>query len=395
MHKCWIWMLLLWLPGVHAWAQQDTLAVIRRLVDLGFENVRMKDAAGERIYTLEDNTYKLTADGIAIALACIQQVGLNPDKPNKVIVTQQDVPQLAVVYLPQVEDWYATYDVGTSWDVVRKERKWNTSKYRINLLLYPQLSFENLVVTQIYYVLLTLNPTVEVSLWPGAKFTAQLKVPLYNDGYGPTEGKVHPGFVTLSQRFRLPWYEIRGKVTAGLFNADRYGVDVQLNAPMPDPRFTVEARAGLVGIGYWNGMKLHYDVDLDKVYSLGGGFYWPAYNTQFKLTAQKWLLGDKGLRFDMISHFRHFSLGLYAMKATDSAASANFGFRFQLALPPYTRKKVRENLFIGTSRNMGMIYNAGNERYYYKEYKAEASDNIMEANGLNPLYLQREWDKNR
>ena len=28
------------------------------------------------------------------------------------------------------------------------------------------------------------------------------------------------------------------------------------------------------------------------------------------------------------------------------------------------------------------------ERYYYKEYKAEASDNIMEKNSFNPYFIK-------
>lgn len=384
-------MLSFLIPVGHAWAQDDMGTAVNTLVNMGFTNVRMKDVAGERIYTIENSTYKVSSEGLALALECIQQEGLASDRVNKVIVTREDVPQVAVVYLPEKEDWHATYDVGDSWDHIRKEKKRNDSKYQVNLLLYPQISFQNLVITQIYYVLVNLNPTVEVSLWPGAKATAQLKIPIYNDGYGTYEGKIHPGFLTLSQRFRLPWYEMRGKLTVGCFNSDRYGADLQLNAPLPDPRFMVHARAGVVGVGYWSGMKLHFDTDLYKVYSLGGSFFWPRYNTQFTLSAQKWLLGDKGLKFEMITHFRHFSVGLYAMKATDKGASANGGFRFQLALPPYARKKIRANVNIGTSNQMGLIYNAGNERYYYKEYKAEASDNIMEANELNPLFLQNEW----
>ena len=39
---------------------------------------------------------------------------------------------------------------------------------------------------------------------------------------------------------------------------------------------------------------------------------------------------------------------------------------------------------------MGVTYNANNEQYFYKEYKTEASDNIMEHNGFNPLYIKRE-----
>ena len=39
---------------------------------------------------------------------------------------------------------------------------------------------------------------------------------------------------------------------------------------------------------------------------------------------------------------------------------------------------------------MGLLYNAGNEQYYYKDYKAEASDNIMESNSFNPYYIKSE-----
>ena len=45
---------------------------------------------------------------------------------------------------------------------------------------------------------------------------------------------------------------------------------------------------------------------------------------------------------------------------------------------------------MNTSANMGIAYNAGNERTYYKQYKAEASDNIMEENSFNPYFIKSE-----
>ena len=39
---------------------------------------------------------------------------------------------------------------------------------------------------------------------------------------------------------------------------------------------------------------------------------------------------------------------------------------------------------------MGIVYNAGNEKYYYREYLAEPSDNIMENNSFNPFYIKSE-----
>ena len=74
------------------------------------------------------------------------------------------------------------------------------------------------------------------------------------------------------------------------------------------------------------------------------------------------------------------------MKA--EGASSNGGFRFQVALPPYKQKRHRYIPRITMSKNMGLIYNAGNERKYYRQYRAESSDNIMEDNSLNPIYIE-------
>lgn len=202
------------------------------------------------------------------------------------------------------------------------------------------------------------------------------------------EEKIHPGHLTLSQRFRLP-HNIFGKVTVGYFNYDRYGFDLSLLHHLKDERFSIEGRIGYVGIGYWNGFKLHYDSDMRFNWAMGGNFYWPKYNTQLSLKIQKFLLGEIGIKFEMIRHFRYASIGFYTMKANQ--AKFNGGFRFQIALPPYQQYKKKKYIpRVNIAPNMGIVYNAGNEQIYYKEYKAEASDNIMEKNYFNPYFIKSE-----
>ena len=46
---------------------------------------------------------------------------------------------------------------------------------------------------------------------------------------------------------------------------------------------------------------------------------------------------------------------------------ANGGFRFQVALPPYRYKRKGYIPRVTPSKNMGIAYNAGNERYYIKD----------------------------
>ena len=103
-------------------------------------------------------------------------------------------------------------------------------------------------------------------------------------------------------------------------------------------------------------------------------------------------MGERGVKFEMIRHFRYASVGFYAMKAEH--AKSNGGFRFQVALPPYKQKRHKYIPRISTSKNMGIIYNAGNEQLYYKQYRSEASDNIMNTNSFNPYFIKSELSNN-
>jgi hypothetical protein len=259
-------------------------------------------------------------------------------------------------------------------------------------VVYPQLSYKNLIITQIYQALFTLNPAIEVSLLPGMKFTGQIIIPIYNDGYSIYSDRVHPGYITLSQQFRLP-YNIKGKATIGYFNADRYGADLMLFRPFKaDERFSLEGRVGLVGVGYWDGFNLHYDTDMNWTWTVGANFYWPRYNTQFSLKGEQYLMGDRGVKFEMVRHFRYASIGFYAMKGKD--ANSNGGFRFQVLLPPYKQKRHKLIPRVSTSYNMGIAYNAGNEQYYYRQYRSEANENIMNNNRFNPYFIKTEINNN-
>ena len=374
---------------------------IEELISMGFENVRCTENENERIYTIENNVYKAQGFGLAKAIEIIQQQGLPSGKQCKVIVTHLEVPEMSLTYRPSTNNeslstsgntsWETSYDID-GWEEVRKEKAKNSSRNKVDLLVYPQLSYKNLIITQIYQALFTLNPAVEVSFWPGMKFTGQLIVPIYNDGYGIYQDKVHPGFITLSQSFRLP-YNIKGKATLGYFNADRYGADLMIFRPFKaDERFSLEGRLGFVGIGYWDGFKLHYDTDMTWTWTVGANFYWPRYNTQFSLKGEQYLMKDRGVKFEMIRNFRYASIGVYAMKGKE--ANSNGGFRFQVLLPPYKQKRHKLIPRVSTSYNMGIAYNAGNEQFYYKQYRSETNENIMNNNSFNPYFIKTEINHN-
>ena len=159
-----------------------------------------------------------------------------------------------------------------------------------------------------------------------------------------------------------------------------------------DERFSLEGRLGFVGVGYWDGFKLHYDTDMTCTWTVGANFYWPRYNTQFSLKGEQYLMKDRGVKFEMIRHFRYASIGFYAMKGKE--ANSNGGFRFQVLLPPYKQKRHKFIPRVSTSYNMGIAYNAGNERYYYRQYRSEANENIMNNNSFNPYFIKTEINNN-
>ena len=369
------------------------------LVKHGFENVRWAENDEERIYSIENNLYKAQGVGIAKAIDIIQKNGLPENKRCKVIVTNLGIPELSLTYEPHEKTdtiverrkWNTSYELGNSWEAVKTEKKKNSSTFKVDLLVYPQLSYKNLIITQIYQVLFTLNPAIEVSFWPGMKLTAQVIIPVYNDGYGTLNDVVHPGFVTLSQKFRLP-FNIKGKATIGGFNMDRYGADLMLFRPFKfDDRFSLEGRIGMTSIGYWNGFHYYYASNKDAwkvTWTIGANFYWPKFNTEFSLKAEEYFLGEKGVKFEMIRNFRYASVGFYAVKAKEAAS--NGGFRFQILLPPYKQKRHKYIPRVSTSYNMGIVYNAGNERYYYQQYRSESNENIMNENSFNPYFIKSE-----
>ncbi len=391
-------LLVLWFVCMGAGGQDRTKGeeTVQRLVDEGFENVRWSETGEERIYTIENNVYKANGVGLRKALEIINSTGLPENKTCRVIVTDYNIPQVTLTYEPQrgdtvllrtVEDWEVSYDVDwESWKRVKKEKKQNSSLFKYDIVVYPKLSFMNLIITQIYQALFTVCPTLEISCWPGMKFTGQIVLPVYNDGYGTINSKVHPCYITVSQRFRLP-YNISGRVIAGLFNTDRYGLDATLFHPFKDERFSVEGRIGCTGTGYWNGFRYNYGTKLRMTWSVGGSFYWPRYNTQFSLKGEQYLLQEKGIRFDMIRHFRYASVGFYAMKAEHANSNGGFTFVVNPGINKYKRRKYVPRVNPG---DFGILYNAGNERYYYQTYNAEGSDNIMRNNRFNPFFIKSE-----
>lgn len=364
------------------------------LTCLGMENIAYSENIIEVSYILETTAWQQPAEGILNAVKYIQEHGIPKGKDCRIVILYNNIPQLTLFYnhlgrnyspafTSLQQEWDITYDTGNEWKNFRRLSRHNSSCFKIDLVVYPEVALKNVVVTQIYQVLLNLSPAIEISFWKGMKIVGQVVFPIYNDGYTTSDSKIHPRVLAFSQTFRLPRRTF-GRVSAGMFYSDRYGGDLSIRHFLRNERLSVDGRISYTASGYWERFLFHYNNYFRLTWSVGGSFYWPLYNIQLSGHIEQYLLQEKGIRVDLIRHFRHCSIGFYAMKA--EGARKNAGFRFQIALPPYRHK--RSGVFrINTAAQMGMAYNAGNERYYYKTFRVLPEDNIMKDNGFNPFFI--------
>lgn len=373
---------------------QSGASTVEMLVGMGFENVRWTEDDKERVFVIENSAWRLSGVGIGKAIDQIQQTGLPDKKSCKLIVLNNNVPQISLYYQPILgdsvpvvsrEDWKVSYNLDESWNKVKKEKTKNSSLYKVDIVVYPELYFQNMIISQIYQGVINISPAVEISFWRGMKFSGQIICPILND-YGDMYEQVRPGFVALSQTVRLQknWFVT---ASAGNFNNFRWGGDLRVVHPLKNERFSIEGRIGYTGAAYFDNWAWNYGPLKRLSWTIGGNFFWPKYNVQLSAKVEQYLLGEKGVRVDMIRHFRYTSIGFYAMKTEH--ASSNGGFRFQIALPPYKYKR-KGYVRITPSKYFGLGYNAGNEKYYGKTYKTQPSDNIAEENSLNPYFIKSE-----
>lgn len=65
---------------------------------MGFENVGWTEDDKERVYVLQNSAYRLQGVGISKAVDIIQKMGLPDEKSCRIIVLDNNVPQISLYY---------------------------------------------------------------------------------------------------------------------------------------------------------------------------------------------------------------------------------------------------------------------------------------------------------
>lgn len=373
-------------------AQQDE--VVDALVQAGFENVSVYENDTIAIYTIQNSAYKIQNLGNKRAMEIIS-AQRGDSKRCRLVVLDNNVPQIALERMAADggtasgrDIWSAGYDLGREWKVAKAVKRENSSLFKLDIVVYPELMYQNYRLDRNYDIVANLSPALELSFWKGMKLTAQIIFPLHKDEpYNRLYGQVRPGFLTISQSFRLPG-RVFGQFVAGRFNNERLGVDFRVRHWFKNNRFYVGGRVGYTTSNYFDHWKFYYGSKWRFTGELEAGFFWKRYNTSFSLRGQRFLLGEYGLRGEMIRHFRYASIGFYMIKMENAYLinnnGINGGFVFQIALPPYRfkRKGYWPRVTVG---EFPTRYNAGNEKYYGKAYMAQPNDYAFTEFSFHPF----------
>ena len=366
--------------------------------------------------SIEDNIFRWNVDGIKTALNLIAK-NEESDCRLYLYITDKSIPQIVVSI--ELNDWRRfnkgeisalelsdvmeiSYNLTDGWSNLKKQFPLNSPINKIDFVLYPQFAIQNRLLKQIYEVTLNFAPAFEVSLWEGMIFTGQVLFPIRNDFevleieenvdyysrnflFYSNEGDfIRPGFVTISQSFRLPrqWF---GNVSIGKFNSHRYGVDLTVNHPLKKKQWSIGGNVGLTGSShFYHGLWVTGSLN-NFTWNINTGYFYPELNTQLNVSLGSYINNDKGFRFDCTRHFGATTIGFFAMYTSDWP---NGGFN--VTIPISKRKQNRKHLFrVRIPGYINAEYNARQKVFYGREYETKPNENKTEYN-INPLYIKNQ-----
>jgi hypothetical protein len=320
------------------------------LTSLGFENIRMIRSGDTLKVAYENNIYRWNVRGLIVILDSIVN-NVQPEMHIGIVTLSDGIPVFETRIM--AGDWIGfrngtmtknelndkiqfTYLTDKSWKELKEVKKSNSDLFKFDFIIYPQIYIQNNYFDYIYEIQFNIAPAVEFSLWKGNSITGQVIIPIYNNEHLDKQGNYfRPGFITISQEFRLPG-PFFSCVTLGKFNADRYGIDFSLTHPFRNPHWELSMNVGLTGWTYFSEGILYLGREIKPTWNVTGSYYYSRFNMQFDVRCGRYLYGDYGVRVDCTRHFGETAIGLYAMY---SGGEPNGGFHFTIPFPPGRRGK--------------------------------------------------------
>jgi len=333
----------------------------KKIIEAGFENVREVEYDEKVLVYAEGTAYINKERALAVIKEILENEAELKNKNVELVLMSNGIPVSRLISVAGREGKESKWVISSKFinnNIVlsntdrEKGDFFNENRWRADLKFYPQFRFKNSRLDKMYVLQLNLNPTFELNMWRGAKFTAQLIIPVYNE-YSLEESRVRPGFVTISQHLRLPG-NFHIMATAGNFNMFRTGADVKLFKPVT-PKMGIYAQFGVTGWSVPMFQKwLFYDFGQIS-WRVGANYYLPEKKVVANVNISQYLENDIAVRGEVIRYFRNTSVGFYIQSLNYEGYIINGGFFFSVKLPPYKHKRAKW-MRITTGDNFSVEY---------------------------------------
>ncbi len=269
-------------------------------------------------------------------------------------------------------------------------------KGQVELFCGAEMEYADVNFHRLYDILLNLTPGVKWHLGNDWQVAGQLWVPIVNDGYLDRYSMWRLNMAVVSKE--LHWQSARQhvKLSAGLFNKERGGMDVKWHYPVTD-WLMLTAQAG-VTMRWALGTKLGGDSESDfgedwKASGIAGVNVWlNPWQTEIRLSGGRYIDGIWGSELDVMRHFRHVTIGAYAQLHEASPNSfykhkisgmfsvydrkQTAGFKIVVMLPPY--KKSDRKFVLRPASNLSLGYNGQQDEVTMQMYHTDPEENARE-----------------
>lgn len=329
--------------GSWSFAQQPE----EKLKELGFENVDMLVVGDTMYVALEDPVYRGTFRGAGVALKNLSLLCPGICK-YKLVIKENNISKIAIDASFVEKHWDVDVDYNSSSvvDIIRnckddgcKVVNYNSSIGKVDITVYPILSFANNLTNKLFSYGAIAAPAFEVSAWKGNRSVLQPLIPLFNN-YGvidanPTLSRFQFGSVTIQQDVidNSRWW---CRAYAGFFHYNYVGLNLDLGIHL-NKYLDLGLKANAVRVQNFDDGTLN--VTGPDLYSslLSVSYYEPKSSVEFRFTGGRYLYGDYGCRVDGICHFGEYCIGLYGIY---SDKEYNGGFHFSIPVAGKSQKRM-------------------------------------------------------
>ena len=313
-------------------ADRSAAAQARKLIDAGFENVAIEsDPAGTRL-TFENRRYRHSAECLGL-LARLRDDSLVAYERRLDLVAAA----VSVAGPPQAPRFTVRYPSDRDFQPAPRGRRLSPTSRTLDLVVGPLVAYELGRITEPIQFRFQIEPRLRYSPWPGARATATLVIPVYNDfvfnNLHPDVEQLRPGLVTLEQFAWVPRVAL-ASATAGLFADNRYGVSVGAARPLAQGRLLVDTQADLTGFAAFPEEGATYSPM--RRWSSFGGLTWraPIYDVAVRVRAGRFLYGDRGAELEFRRTLGDLDFALFNVRAEGYNIK---GVRVVLPVPPMVR----------------------------------------------------------